>query len=276
MKPKLAILLIAFAACSAPKKLQTDDGKNYFPVAVEKPSTLPGKENFYIYIMAGQSNMAGRGFVQPQDTIISKQVLALDKNNEWVYAKEPLHYYEPVRTGLDCGLSFGKKLASSYGKHITIGLIPCAIGGSSIEQWLYDSTHHGVKLYSNLMNKVKAAAPYGIIKGIIWHQGESNSGRFSYRNYKQKLETLFTKIRKDLSAPELPVYMGEISSFLKRTTNSKADSVNRDMYLLSAEMKNMYVIKTGDLTPKADTIHFDSRSQRIMGERFATKVFNTR
>lgn len=276
MKPKLAILLIAFAACSAPKNLQTDDGKNYFPVVVEKPSTLPAKENFYIYIMAGQSNMAGRGFVQPSDTVISKQVLALDKNNEWVYAKEPLHHYEPARTGLDCGLTFGKKLSELYGKNITIGLVPCAIGGSSIEQWLGDSTYHGVTLYSNLMTKVKVAAQYGTIKGIIWHQGESNSGRFSYRNFKQKTESLFTKLRSDLGHPELPVYMGEISSFLKRTTNPNADSVNRDMYLLSSSMKNVHVIKTGDLTPKADTIHFDSRSQRIMGERFAKEVYRNR
>lgn len=276
MKSKLAILLALVISCSSPKKIQTDDGRNHFPVAVEKPSILPAKENFYLYILAGQSNMAGRGFVQPQDTVPSMRVLTLDRNNEWVYAKEPLHYYEPPRTGLDCGLSFGKKLSSLYGKNITIGLIPCAIGGSSIEQWLGDSTYHGVTLYSNLMNKVKAAAQYGIIKGIIWHQGESNSGRFSYRNYKQKLETLFTKIRTDVSVPDLPIYMGEISSFLKRTTNPNADSVNRDMHLLSSSMKNVYVIKTGDLTPKLDTIHFDSRSQRIMGERFARKVYETK
>lgn len=273
---RLAILIAVLASCSSPKLLQTDDGKNHFPVAIEKPASLPAKENFYLYIMAGQSNMAGRGFVQPQDTLISKQVLVLNKNNEWVYAKEPLHYYEPSLTGLDCGLSFGKKLSTSYGKKITIGLIPCAIGGSSIEQWLYDSTYRGLTLYTNLVNKIKAAMPYGTIKGMIWHQGESNSGRFSYRSYKQKLESLFTKIRKDVGNDDMPIFMGEISSFLNRVTNPKADSVNRDMHLLASEKTNMFVIKTADLTPKADTIHFDSRSQRIMGERFAESVYKNR
>lgn len=71
--------------------------------------------------------MAGRGFVQPQDTVSSPLVLTLNKNNEWVYAKEPLHYYEPSRTGLDCGLSFGKKLSELYGNNVTIGLVPCAV-----------------------------------------------------------------------------------------------------------------------------------------------------
>jgi len=273
---RIAIFIAVFTSCSSPKLLQTDDGKNHFPVAIEKPASLPAKENFYLYIMAGQSNMAGRGFVQPQDTVISKQVLVLNKNNEWVYAKEPLHYYEPSLTGLDCGFSFGKKLSASYGKNITIGLIPCAVGGSSIEQWLYDSTYRGVTLYKNLVNKIKAAMPYGTIKGMIWHQGESNAGRFNYRNYKQKLESLFTKIRKDVGDNDMPIFMGEISSFLNRATNPKADSVNRDMHLLASEKKNMFVIKTADLTPKADTIHFDSRSQRIMGERFAESVYKNR
>ncbi len=116
----------------------------------EEVNNMPSKENFYIFILAGQSNMAGRGIVEPQDTISSQYVLSLNSSNEWIYAKEPLHYYEPERAGLDCGLSFGKSLSVLYRKNITIGLIPCAVGGSSIEQWLGDSTHRGVKLYSNL------------------------------------------------------------------------------------------------------------------------------
>lgn len=253
-----------------------EDQSNHFPVTVEKSATLPSKENFYIYILAGQSNMAGRGLVQPQDTVSSPQVLTLDKNNEWVYAKEPLHYYEPGRTGLDCGLSFGKKLSALYGKNITIGLVPCAIGGSSIEQWLGDSTYRGVTLYSNLMKKAKVAMQSGTIKGVLWHQGETNASANGYKNYKQKLEIFFTKVRNDLGYTDLPVYAGQLASFLSRTTNPFADSVNNDLQTLSTTMKNMYVIRTSDLTPKSDTIHFDSRSQRIMGKRFAEKVYKTR
>ena len=261
MKFKIAALLLIIVSCSNPEK---------------KAGIVPSKENFYIYILAGQSNMAGRGLIEPQDTVSSPQALTLDKNNEWVYAKEPLHYYEPTRTGLDCGLSFGKKLAGLYGKDITIGLVPCAIGGSSIEQWLGDSTYRGVALYSNMMEKVKAAMQAGTIKGILWHQGETNASTKNYNDYKQKLETFFTKVRNDIGNPELPVYAGELSSFLSRVTNPFADSVNRDLHELSSSMSKMYVIETGDLTPKADTIHFDSRSQRIIGERFAEMAYKTR
>ncbi|MBL7740820.1 MAG: sialate O-acetylesterase [Chitinophagaceae bacterium] len=249
---------------------------NHFPAFIEKVKDLPAKENFYLFIMAGQSNMAGRGFVQPQDTLSSVQVFTLDKNNEWVYAKEPLHYYEPTRTGLDCGLSFGKKLASLYGKKISIGLIPCAVGGSSIEQWLGDSTYRGVTLYSNLLTKARIATTHGTIKGVLWHQGETNATTKNYKNYKEKLTTFFTKLRNDLGDPALPVYAGELSSFLSRKNNPFADSVNNDLHSLAASITNLYIIPAGDLTPNADSIHFDSRSQRIMGNRFAEKVFKTR
>ena len=246
---------------------------NQFPVVTEKAATLPLRDNFYIYVLAGQSNMAGRGVVEPDDTVSSLRVMVLNKDNEWVYAKEPLHYYEPTRTGLDCGLSFGKRLSALMGNKITIGLVPCAIGGSSIEQWLGDSTYRNVILYSNLLEKVKIANQYGIIKGILWHQGEANAGAASYKNYKQKFENFFTKTRKNLGYPDLPVYAGQLASFLSRRNYPFADTVNNDLQSLSVTMKNMYVINTIDLLPNADSVHFNSPSQRIMGKRFADKVY---
>jgi hypothetical protein len=259
MNLKITIFFLLLAGCTTTKK-RIDIPSNHFPVIVEKPAVLPSKDNFYIFLLAGQSNMAGRGFVQPDDTLTSSLVLTLNKNNEWVLAKEPLHYYEPSRTGLDCGLSFGKKLSSLYRNEITIGLVPCAIGGSSIEQWLEDSTYRDVTLYSNLTKKARIAMQYGTIKGILWHQGESNSSSSSYINFKQKLNTFFTKLRNDLANTSLPVYAGELASFINRATNKFVDSVNRDLYQLSGSDKNIYVIKTSDLTHRGDTLHFDSRS----------------
>ena len=270
MKYRLAYLLCLLLSCNTPKAIQ-DTNTNHFPLVREKATQLPAKDKFYIFLLAGQSNMAGRGFVQPSDTLSSLRVLALNKEMDWMYAKEPLHYYEPSRTGLDCGLAFGKKLASVYADDITIGLVPCAIGGSSIEHWLYDSTYRNVKLYSNFLKNANAAMQQGTIKGILWHQGESNAGA-GYKNYREKLETFFTKVRKDLNQPDLPVYVGQLATFLSRRTNPNADQINSDLTVLASSMKNVYVVKTTDLSPLKDSIHFDSRSQRTMGERFAEKV----
>lgn len=271
MHQKLFILFFFFISCSTPQKVET--GISHFPVVIEKPNTLPSKEKFYIFLLAGQSNMAGRGIVEGEDTVSNPQVLTLNKNNEWVHAKEPLHYYEPGRTGLDCGLSFGKELSKKYGKEITIGLVPCAIGGSSIEQWLGDSMYRGVTLYSNFLQKAKAAAQYGTIKGVLWHQGESNTGIKSHIGYKEKLENFFAKVRSDLQQPELPIYMGSLGSYLTKYSFPYTNEVNRDIKELSQTGKNIYLIKTSDLTCLKDTIHFDSRSQRLMGKRFAKAVY---
>ena len=274
MHRKLLILFACFISCSGPRQGET--GINHFPIAIEKVKALPAKESFYIFLLAGQSNMAGRGFVEAEDTLSNPQVLALNKNNDWVYAKEPLHYYEPGRTGLDCGLSFGKELSKKYGKEITIGLVPCAIGGSSIEQWLGDSTYRGVTLYSNFLQKAKAAAQNGTIKGILWHQGESNTGIKSHVGYKQKLESFFAKVRNDLHEPELPIYMGSLGSYLTKYSFPFTNEINNDIKSLSATGKNMYLVKTSDFTCLKDTIHFDSPSQRLLGKRFAKAVYNNK
>ena len=97
------------------------------------------KENVWVFIMAGQSNMAGRGIVEPEDTVSDKRIFSINKDGQIIIAKEPLHFYEPERTGLDCGLSFAKTLITKIPDSISILIIPTAVGGSSISQWLGDS-----------------------------------------------------------------------------------------------------------------------------------------
>ena len=266
MKIKAGVFLLLFAGCAATKTVK-DFPVNHFPLTVEKATTLPAKDQFYIYLMAGQSNMAGRGFVQPGDTLASPRVLALNKNNEWVLAKEPLHYYEPTRTGLDCGLSFGKKLSALYGKEITIGLVPCAIGGSSIEQWLGDLTFHDVVLYSNLMQKAKAAMQYGTIKGILWHQGEADTDPTLIPGYEERLRKIFTQLRLYCDNATLPIVIGELGSFSGNQANWNL--INQSIHHYVSKDKQAAVVDTDDLKPKEDMIHFNSEGQRIMGERMA-------
>jgi hypothetical protein len=166
-----------------------------FPQTRNYVDKLPNPDSLYIFIMAGQSNMAGRGFVEPQDTLPNKRILTIDKSINWIYAKEPLHFYEPSLTGLDCGMSFGKKLLDSIPEGISIAVIPCAVGGSSIEQWINNETFRGVKLLDNFKEKVNFAKDYGKIKGIIWHQGESNAKSELIPKYSQRLDSLINRFR---------------------------------------------------------------------------------
>ena len=225
------------------------------------------KENVWVFIMAGQSNMAGRGIVESEDTVSDKRIFSINKDGQIIIAKEPLHFYEPERTGLDCGLSFAKTLITKIPDSISILIIPTAIGGSSIRQWLGDSVFRNVKLFSNFLSKVEIAKQNGIIKGILWHQGESDANENNIPVHKERLHLLFSKFRTEIGNNALPVLLGELGSF----SNNPADFnlINKAIHDYAAEDKNSRVISTKDLKDKGDHLHFDSEGQRTMGKRFA-------
>ena len=225
------------------------------------------KQNVWVFIMAGQSNMAGRGIVESEDTVSDKRIFSINKDGQIIIAKEPLHFYEPERTGLDCGLSFAKTLITKIPDSISILLIPTAIGGSSIRQWLGDSVFRNVKLFSNFSSKVEIAKQNGIIKGILWHQGESDANENNIPVHKERLHLLFSKFRTEIGNNALPVLLGELGSF----SNNPADFnlINKAIHDYAAEDKNSRVISTKDLKDKGDHLHFDSEGQRTMGKRFA-------
>jgi hypothetical protein len=264
MKGVLLLLIFSiFISCSRKPVERT----TYFPKKIEVMTEAVDKQNVWVFILAGQSNMAGRGIVEPKDTVPNKRILSINKNGDLIIAKEPLHWYEPDRTGLDCGYSFAKALIKDIPADISVLLIPTAVGGSSISQWLGDSLYRNVKLFSNFAAKVEIAKQYGTIKGILWHQGESDANEKNIPLYKNRLTTLFTKFRSAISDNNIPILMGELGSFSKDLEHFRL--INNAIHDYCAQDKNTTVISTGDLKDKGDSLHFNSKGQRAMGERFA-------
>src|SRR5690349_3741379 len=93
--------------------------------------------NCHLYLLIGQSNMAGRGKVEKEDKTPHPRVLMLNKDDQWVPAIDPLHFDKAI-AGVGPGLAFGKAMAEAD-KDVTIGLIPCAAGGSPIAVWKKDA-----------------------------------------------------------------------------------------------------------------------------------------
>ncbi|MEY2917964.1 MAG: hypothetical protein RIS73_1678, partial [Bacteroidota bacterium] len=244
----------------------------YFPKQTEMMTGEINKQNVWVFILAGQSNMAGRGIVEPQDTVANKRILSINKNGQLVLAKEPLHFYEPNLTGLDCGFSFGKAIIKNIPDSISILLLPAAVGGSSISQWLGDSLFRNVKLFSNFLSIVEIGKQHGNIKGILWHQGESDANEKNIPHYNTRLLTLFTRFRSAIGNNNLPILLGELGSFSKNKEGFGL--INKAIHNYSSQDANTTVISTGDLKHKGDSLHFNSKAQRTMGKRFAEAYLN--
>lgn len=265
---RLYLLLIAFLFISA-KQQDSITRTQFFPKVEQKVKTIPDKSKVWVFILAGQSNMAGRGIVGPQDTLPNERVLTVNKSGEIVVAKEPLHFYEPSRTGLDCGLSFGKELISHIPDNITILIIPAAIGGSSVSRWLGDSTYRGVKLLTNFIEKVEIGKKHGQIKGILWHQGETDATQNRIPLYKNRLIQLFEKFRAVAGNENLPILIGELGTY--STNNEIWMKLNEQIHLYILTDRNAFLVKTSDLKGIGDNEHFDSEGQRLLGQRFANE-----
>ncbi|MDP1844804.1 MAG: sialate O-acetylesterase [Sediminibacterium sp.] len=267
---KNIILVFTFIMIAHFSYAQSQDNRTInFPKSIELVNELPNKENVWVFILAGQSNMAGRAFVEPADTISNKRILSINKDGQLVYAKEPLHFYEPSRTGLDCGLSFAQNLLKNIPEQISILLIPAAVGGSSVTQWLGDSTHREVKLLTNFHSKVDIGKRHGNIKGILWHQGENDANPEDISNYQLKLTLLFEVFRKIIGKKRLPILVGELGSY--SSTNENWKLINEKINNVANKDRSIYVISTVDLKDNGDKVHFNSEGQRKMGERMAVK-----
>ena len=265
MKKYLIIicLLLSIAGWSQNEK----DRTKFFPQGKSYAKKIPSKKNTWIFLMAGQSNMAGRGWVEAQDTVPNKRVFSIDSEGRLLYAKEPLNLFEPSYAGLDCGVSFARSLLKEIPSKINILVIHTAVGGSNIKQWIDDSTHRNVKLLSNFKEKVAIAKKYGTIKGIIWHQGESDANSKRIPLYQKNLEILFDTFRTIIGNDQLPIIMGELGAFSKEP--QAFESINTIIRNFQQGDAHTAFIKTSDLMHKGDSLHFNSAGQRIMGERYA-------
>jgi hypothetical protein len=262
-QPFYLLFLILFLSAS-----QKDPRSEFFPKVEEKPEAIPSKENLWVFILAGQSNMAGRGKVEPLDTIPDPRILTINKTGELILAKEPLHFYEPTLTGLDCGVSFGKELLKYIPDSVSILLIPTAVGGSAIQQWISDETYRNVPLFSNFKEKTAIGKQYGTVKAILWHQGESDSSSSeTIEKYDSQLGVLFGMFRAEVGNPTLSICFGRLGSFSK--TDESWQAINSKMEDYQKTDPFSYLIQTKDLNHKGDFIHFDSNGQRAMGISYA-------
>lgn len=234
------------------------------------PALLPPAAPIRCYIMAGQSNMAGRGAIGSEDTADDPRLLVLAQDFSWQTAHEPLHFYQPWFAGLDCGHSFGVHLLNALPAGGRVGLIPCAVGSTGMGEWLGDSVRL-VPLYSNLLERARVAeAAGGLLSGVLWHQGEADASDIRNSSlYEAELRQFILKCRSDLGKPQLPFFLALLADF---NHMHYRDSVNAAIRRTAASLPYVYLVDTHDLSCKPDSLHFDAEGQREMGRRFAERA----
>lgn len=213
-----------------------------------------------VFILAGQSNMAGRGLVEEQDRRPAEGVEAWKREERWGPAVDPLHWDKPDIAGVGLGRSFGTTLAES-GVHA--GLVPCAFGGSSLWEWMPGEKHYGEAL-----RRVRLAlAGGGRLSGLLWHQGESESNdETRARSYAERFAKFAAALRADLDAPALPIVAGQLGRFVNAPY---AQVVNEQLALLPLRVSRCVFVPSEGLHHKGDDLHFDSASMREFGRRYA-------
>ncbi|NCU02799.1 MAG: polysaccharide deacetylase family protein [Chitinophagaceae bacterium] len=220
--------------------------------------------NVHVYLLIGQSNMAGRGAVDAESKVIDPQIIMLDSQNHWVPATDPVHFDKPI-AGVGPAISFAKQIKGNN-KHVKIALVPCAWGGSPIKVWEPGEKYFAAHPYDDALARIKIAMQTGVLKGILWHQGESDNDSARATIYLSKLKALVNRLRTDLQMPELPFVAGEIGYF------NKANFINNQINRLPTEVANTAVVSAKDLVDKGDQLHFNTASARELGKRYAVAM----
>ncbi len=229
------------------------------------------KDRYDIFLMIGQSNMAGRGYMVESDTLNSIEgVYILNGEGEVVEARNPLNQYSTIGKSYSMQqmgpvYSFAKRLHQESGRKIL--LVVNARGGSNISEWAPDND--STKFYSEAVRRTRQAMEYGDLKGVMWHQGCSDSGDASRRKYMGRLKTLVENLRSDFGDKKLYFVAGELAYW-----RESSPKFNEMLHTISEEIRYSDYISAQGATMRTDAKdpHFSRDGQIILGERYADKV----
>lgn len=215
-------------------------------------------------LLVGQSNMAGRGFMDSVKPIIDERIKVL-KNGRWQMMDEPIHSDRSV-AGIGPAASFAKLWLDDHPNE-TIGLIPCADGGTSIDDW-----SEGQMLARHAITEAGFAMETSELIGILWHQGESDSLDGKHEDYETKLNQVIHHFRDALKVPKVPFVMGLLGDFLGKEAFGQSATeytqINESIKHVVEENADCYYVTAQGLTANPDKIHIDGQSQRLLGMRY--------
>ena len=222
------------------------------------------------FLLIGQSNMAGRGKFGEVPKIENKNCFML-RMGRWQTMHEPINPDRPVYEG-ECNHPSGIGLSASFADLAAkweggkVGLIPCADGGTRIDQWM-----PGEILYDHALMMARLAMRSSTLSGILWHQGESDcTSEERLEAHGEKFITMITALRLELRAEDIPLILGELSTHIDpaRKLADRPERMNQRYHEIAAQLPCCGIASSEGLTLQEDGLHFDSVSYRRFGERY--------
>lgn len=241
-----------------------------------------------LVLLAGQSNMSGRGYLTEKDITPIPGLTALRRDFVWIPAADPFNYdrlnllgisnaADPFevkgiefggqrRAGVGPGRTFGRLLKEAFPER-EVGLVPISIGGTPIESWFPGGKdpHSEMHPYDDGLRLAEEALKYGEFVAVLWHQGEGDASRKT-ENYKDLLKTVIHNFRRDLPLENVPFILGGLGEFLNPEWQAeKYDKLIRET---AEEVPCAGFASAEGLNHRGDNLHFDTESQYILGERY--------
>lgn len=215
-------------------------------------------------LLIGQSNMSGRGFQSEVPILFNANTKVL-RNGRWQFANDPLH-----NDRIFSGVGLAPAFAAAW--HIDepaqeIGFIPCADGGTSLDDWAV-----GGALFDHALAQAKLAQRSSELVAILWHQGENDAMPEKAISYAKKFNQIVSEFRKELGVPTIPLIVGGLGDFLPTGTYGAYfagyKEVNDALFAYAQQQENCYFVTAEGLVANEDQIHFNSISLRKFGTRY--------
>lgn len=255
-------------------------------------TALSQDKKFYIFLCFGQSNMEGNARAEAQDSLVDNRFQVMEavscpnlgrEMGKWYAAVPPLCR---CRTGLTPADYFGRTLVENLPKDIRVGVINVSVGGCKIE--LFDKDHYQSYVstapqwmigmindydgnpYQRLVEMARLAQKDGVIKGILLHQGESNTGDSTWP---QKVKLVYDNLLHDLNLEPgaVPFLAGEV---VDAEQGGACASMNAIIATLPKTIRNSYVISSAGCPQKGDKLHFTAAGYRELGKRYGLKMLS--
>ena len=216
------------------------------------------KKDFHVYLLIGQSNMAGRAPLPEKDTDTVQRGYLLNSDDMWEPARNPLNRYSSIESDialqkLGPGYTFLKTMLNDN-INIEIGLVVNARGGVSIQKWV-----KGSHFFNEAVRRARIAKRKGVLKGIVWHQGETDELDGQYLD---KLKQFVIDLRRELDHPDLPFIAGEIRN---------VELINKQIMQLPHHLSCTGAVSSEGLSC-IDYWHFDTESVKLLGKRYALEM----